>query len=76
MNEKGYERSVVTLLKVLCRHFLEELRKTTMDLSQDSRSTGRDLDPGPPEYGTGVNSLNLCCTVRVGDHVSQELVFQ
>jgi hypothetical protein len=33
---------------------LEGLRKTTKNLSQDSRSPGRDLDPGPPEYEAGV----------------------
>jgi hypothetical protein len=27
------------------------LRKTTKNLSQDSRSPGRDLDPVSPEYG-------------------------
>jgi hypothetical protein len=29
---------------------VEGLRKTTTNLSQDSRSPGRDLNPGPPEY--------------------------
>jgi hypothetical protein len=29
---------------------LEGLKKTTKSLSQDSRSLGRDLKPGPPEY--------------------------
>jgi hypothetical protein len=33
---------------------LEELRKTMKDLSQDSRSPGRDLKPGTPEYEAGV----------------------
>jgi hypothetical protein len=31
---------------------LEELRKTTKNLSHDSRSPGRDLNLGPPEYDT------------------------
>jgi hypothetical protein len=30
---------------------LEGLRKTTKNLSQDSRYTARDFNPGPPEYG-------------------------
>jgi hypothetical protein len=30
------------------------LRKTTKNLSQGSRSPGRDLNPGPPEYEAGV----------------------
>jgi hypothetical protein len=30
--------------------FLEGLRKTTENLYQDSRSRGRDLKPGTPEY--------------------------
>jgi hypothetical protein len=29
---------------------MEGLRKTTKPLSRDSRSPGRDLNPGPPEY--------------------------
>jgi hypothetical protein len=33
---------------------LEGLRKTTKNLSQVSRSPGRDLNPGPPEYEAGV----------------------
>jgi hypothetical protein len=34
--------------------FLEGLRKSTKNLSWDSRSPGRDLNPGPPEYKAGV----------------------
>jgi hypothetical protein len=34
--------------------FLEELRKATRNFSQDSRSLGRDLNTGSPEYVTGV----------------------
>jgi hypothetical protein len=33
---------------------LEGLRKTMKNLSQDSRSPGRDLNPGPLEYEAGV----------------------
>jgi hypothetical protein len=33
---------------------LEELRKTTKNLNQDSRFPGRDLKPGPTEYEAGV----------------------
>jgi hypothetical protein len=29
---------------------LEELREITKDVSQDSRSLGKYLNPGPPEY--------------------------
>jgi hypothetical protein len=34
--------------KVLAQH--SPGRKTTRNLSQDSRSPGQDLNPGPPEY--------------------------
>jgi hypothetical protein len=34
--------------------FLDRLRKTTANISQDSRSLNRDLKPGPPEYEEGV----------------------
>jgi hypothetical protein len=33
---------------------LEELRKTTTNLSKDSWSPGQDLNPGPSEYEAGV----------------------
>jgi hypothetical protein len=33
---------------------LEELRKTMKNLSRDSQSPGRDLNPGHPEYEAGV----------------------
>jgi hypothetical protein len=33
---------------------LEGLRKTTRTFRQDSRSPGRDLNPGPPEYKGGM----------------------
>jgi hypothetical protein len=43
---------------IYCRYypgiFLDGLRKTSKTLSQDSRSLGRNLDPGPPEYEAGV----------------------
>jgi hypothetical protein len=38
----------------LSRHLLDGMRKTTKTLSQDSRSSGRDLNPGPPVYEAGV----------------------
>jgi hypothetical protein len=55
MKWKGYQR------KQLWPNFgyylnicLEGLRKTTRNLSQDSRSPCQDLNPGPPEYEAGV----------------------
>jgi hypothetical protein len=43
---------------LILRHYpsicLEGLRKTTKNLSQDSRPPGRDLNPAPPEYESGV----------------------
>jgi hypothetical protein len=40
-------------LRLYPRICLEGLRKTTKNLSQDSRYPGRDLKPGPPEYEAG-----------------------
>jgi hypothetical protein len=55
MNSKGYgkKRSWPNLRYCpgIC---LDGLRKTTKKLSQDSKSVGRDLNPGPPDYKTGV----------------------
>jgi hypothetical protein len=36
--------------KVLSRYLPGGLRKTTKNLTQDSRSPGRDLNPRPPEF--------------------------
>jgi hypothetical protein len=42
--------------------------KTTKNLSQDSRSLGRDLSPGPREYEAGVLSnrprRSVECNIR------------
>jgi hypothetical protein len=35
-------------------HSLEETEETMKNLSQDSWSQGRDLNPGPPKYEAGV----------------------
>jgi hypothetical protein len=55
MNWKGCKRK---RLWPNARHYLgiclEELRKTTKDLSDDSRSPGLRLISGPPEYATEV----------------------
>jgi hypothetical protein len=37
--------------------YMEGLRKTTWNLSQDSRSPGPDLDPVSPEYDPGVSTI-------------------
>jgi hypothetical protein len=38
------------ILKYYLGIYLEGLRKTAKNLSQVSRSPGRDFKPGPPEY--------------------------
>jgi hypothetical protein len=51
MNWKGFRRGgrglILRYYTIIC---LEELRETTKNLSQDSRSAGRDLNPGLPDY--------------------------
>jgi hypothetical protein len=49
---------VVVLLRYHPVIPLERLRKTTENLSQESRSPGRDFNPGLPEYQTGVLTLD------------------
>jgi hypothetical protein len=44
----------VAYFKVLFWHLPGGLRKTTKDLSQDSRSPDRDLNPGHSEHEAGV----------------------
>jgi hypothetical protein len=43
----------------------EGLRITTKNLSQDSRSLGRDLNLGPPEYETGLLSTTPQRSVNI-----------
>jgi hypothetical protein len=42
------------ILKYYSGICMERLRKTTKNLSHDSRSPGRYLNLGPPEYEAGV----------------------
>jgi hypothetical protein len=44
--EMMWEEAVVVYVGIS----LEQLRKTTKHLSQDSQSLGRDLNPEPSEY--------------------------
>jgi hypothetical protein len=48
--------------------FLEELKKITKPLNQYSRSLGRDLNRGPPKYGSGqLTTQSLRSQVFKGD---------
>jgi hypothetical protein len=42
---------------------LEGLMRTTKNLSQDRRTSGRDLNSGPPEYEAAVLSTQPRCSV-------------
>jgi hypothetical protein len=44
---------------------LELLGKTTINLSQDSRSPGRYFNPGPPEYEAGLLTTRPLCSVTL-----------
>jgi hypothetical protein len=51
MNWKGYGRKRTWLnLRYYPGTDLEGLRKIMKTFSQDNRSPGRDLNPGPPKY--------------------------
>jgi hypothetical protein len=68
---------------------LQGLRKTTKDLSHDSRSLVRDLNTGSPKYGTGVittlsrHSVKLnvdflqpqCCSVVYKNNPNKSCTF-
>jgi hypothetical protein len=56
--------------KVLSRHSTEGMRKTTKNLSQDSFSTGRNLNPRPSEYEAGVLTARPRRSVRNSYEVS------
>jgi hypothetical protein len=47
---------------------MEGLRKTTKNRSLDSLSSGRDLNPGPPEYEAEVLTSQPRRSVSVGEY--------
>jgi hypothetical protein len=49
----GWKRSWPNC-KALFRHLPGGLRKTTKNINQDSRSQGRDLNPGAQEHESGL----------------------
>jgi hypothetical protein len=56
---------------------LEGLTKTMKNLSQDSRSPGRDSNPGPPEYYAGMLTTRprrSVIVLHVADHFSTSLI--
>jgi hypothetical protein len=55
----------VSNFRTLSRHSAGELRKTTKNLSHDSRSQRRDLNPGSPEYEAGELSYLYYHAVKV-----------
>jgi hypothetical protein len=67
-NLEGSGRSLI--LRSYPGIILDRLRKITKNLSQDSRSLGQDLNPGPPKYEAGVlttrSRLSLAGSVYVG----------
>jgi hypothetical protein len=52
--EKFWKKRQWSNLKYYPGIYLEGLRKMTEILSQQSRSSGRDLNSGPPEYDVRV----------------------
>jgi hypothetical protein len=54
MHWKGYGRKLSWSVLSYSGMLSGGLRKTAKNICQDSRSLGRDLNLGPPEYKTGV----------------------
>jgi hypothetical protein len=54
---------------------LKGLRKITIDLSQDNRSLGRDLKPGPPEHEAGVLTTRSRRSVPVATKLFSHLLY-
>jgi hypothetical protein len=53
MNWKGYGRKLLWPVSMKAYYHgssLEGLSETTRNVSKDSRSPGRDVNPGSPEY--------------------------
>jgi hypothetical protein len=58
----------------------EVTEKTTKNLSQDSRFSGRDLNPGPPEYKAGMlttrRSMAAVGTINGKNSKTEDLHFR
>jgi hypothetical protein len=50
--------------KVLSRNSPEGTDENHKNISQKSRSPGRDLNPGPPEYEAGALTIRPRCSVQ------------
>jgi hypothetical protein len=58
MNRKEFGRKLSwPNFKARSQHSSEGTEENYKNLSQDSRSTGRDLNQGPPEYQAGVLTI-------------------
>jgi hypothetical protein len=67
MNWKGFGRKLLSSnLGYYPGTCLQGLRKTTDNLSQDSRFPGRDLNLEPPEYEAGVLTTRPRRSVYLG----------
>jgi hypothetical protein len=58
-NWKAFEKWWWPNFKVLFWNLPGGTQENSKNLSQDSRSPGQDLNPGPPEYGAGVLTTQL-----------------
>jgi hypothetical protein len=57
MNWKSYGRVLGLILRYYPDIFQERLRKTTKKFSQNSLSSFRDFNLGPPEYEAGMLTI-------------------
>jgi hypothetical protein len=64
--KEGGRKHLWRNFKILSQHYLEELRKTTKYLSQDSRSLSWYLTLGPPDYEAGVLTTWPQCLLKSG----------
>jgi hypothetical protein len=62
--ESMWKEVVMALFKVLSWNLPRRTEENHEDLSQDSRSLGRELNLNPPEYEAGVLTTQPQCWVR------------
>jgi hypothetical protein len=53
------ETGVVLIWHTIPAHYLERLKNTTKNLSQDIRSPSLDVDPGPLEHEAGILTISF-----------------
>jgi hypothetical protein len=63
--ERIWKEAVAAYFKTLLRQLSGGTEENHVNQSQESRSTGQDLNPGPPEYEAGALTTRPPRSIRI-----------